>query len=74
MLGINESVPIEYLQEIIILSAELDTCVPDKNLDKNLLITSWNMRGFGDLFDNWLAGAFPAHFRPLPFEAEFVVH
>jgi endonuclease/exonuclease/phosphatase family metal-dependent hydrolase len=57
MLNINEPIPIEYLQEYQTLSAELDARLPEKALDRNLLIATWNLRGFGDLFDNWVAGA-----------------
>jgi hypothetical protein len=57
MLQITEPIPIEYLEEYQLLSAKLDTSLPDKALDKNLLIATWNLRSFGDLFDNWVAGA-----------------
>ena len=57
MLQITEPVPIEYMEEYQLLSAELDAKLPDKALDKNLLIGTWNLRAFGDLYDNWVAGA-----------------
>ena len=57
MLQINEPVPIEYLEEYQLLNAELDAKLPEKALDKNLLVATWNLRAFGDLYDNWVAGA-----------------
>jgi endonuclease/exonuclease/phosphatase family metal-dependent hydrolase len=47
MLNITEPVPIEYLQEVQTLSSEFDARLPDNALDKNLLITTWNLRVFG---------------------------
>jgi endonuclease/exonuclease/phosphatase family metal-dependent hydrolase len=57
MLQPIEPIPIEYEDEYKLLSAELDLKLPEKALDKNLLIATWNLRGFGDLFDAWVAGA-----------------
>jgi len=57
MLQLTEPVPIEYMEEYQLLSAELDAKLPDKALDKNLIIATWNLRAFGDLYDNWVAGA-----------------
>ena len=49
MLQFPEPVPEEYLAEYRLLSAELDRQLPPKALDTNLLVASWNLRGFGDL-------------------------
>jgi endonuclease/exonuclease/phosphatase family metal-dependent hydrolase len=38
------------------LRAALDTTVPAKSLDRNLVIGTWNVRAFGDLADTWAAG------------------
>ncbi len=57
MLQPIEPIPIEYEEEYKLLVADLDSRLPDKALDKNLLIATWNLRGFGDLFSNWVAGA-----------------
>src|SRR4030042_5732302 len=57
MLQTIEPIPIEYEEEYKLLAAELDSRLPDKALDKNLLIATWNLRAFGDLFSNWVAGA-----------------
>ena len=57
MLQFNEPVPEEYLAEYRLLSAELDRQIPPKALDTNLLVASWNLRGFGAYTDDWVAGA-----------------
>ena len=57
MLQTIEPIPIEYEEEYKLLAADLDSRLPDKALDKNLLIATWNLRAFGDLFSNWVAGA-----------------
>ena len=36
--------------------AALDESVPPKLLDRNLLVATWNIRGFGDLTEEWRAG------------------
>jgi hypothetical protein len=51
MLNTNEPVPIECLQEVQTLSTELDARLPDKALDKKLLIADWNLRGSFDYID-----------------------
>jgi Endonuclease/Exonuclease/phosphatase family len=35
------------------LEAALDTEVPAKVVDRNLLVATWNVRAFGDLSDSW---------------------
>lgn len=35
------------------LCATLDRDVPAKIPDRNLLIATWNLRGFGDLTESW---------------------
>jgi endonuclease/exonuclease/phosphatase family metal-dependent hydrolase len=47
------SPPDEILQDLKKLSDDLDQTIPDKKLDKNLLIASWNIRGFGNLTAKW---------------------
>jgi endonuclease/exonuclease/phosphatase family metal-dependent hydrolase len=56
MLQRIEPIPEEYQAEFNLLSAELDRKLPQKALDTNLLVASWNLRGFGDLTDQWVAG------------------
>jgi hypothetical protein len=36
--------------------AVLDQSIPTRQLDRNLLIATWNLRAFGDLTDKWAAG------------------
>jgi hypothetical protein len=45
MLQFPEPVPDDILAEYKLLSVELDAKLPDKALDKNLLIATWNLRG-----------------------------
>jgi endonuclease/exonuclease/phosphatase family metal-dependent hydrolase len=52
-----EPVPEEYLAEYRQLCAELDRQLPPKALDTNLLLASWNLRGFGDFTEDWVAGS-----------------
>jgi hypothetical protein len=37
-----------------LLRKELDTEIPKKSVDKNLLIGTWNIRHFGDLTEKWV--------------------
>jgi exonuclease III len=37
------------LEDLKVLSDDLDLKIPPKVLDKNLLIATWNIRGFGDI-------------------------
>ncbi len=41
----------ENLEELL---RDLDEKVPPKQLDRNLLIATWNIRGFGDLTRSWM--------------------
>ena len=45
--------PIEVSENLRLLSADLDAKIPSKQLDKNLLIATWNIRAFGDLTRKW---------------------
>ena len=42
----------ENLEELL---RDLDEKVPPKQLDRNLLIATWNIRGFGDLTRSWMS-------------------
>jgi len=46
--------PTEIENELIALRKELDTEVPKKTVDQNLLIATWNLRSFGDLTEKWI--------------------
>ena len=50
---ILELPPREVLENIKLLSDDLDAKIPFKKLDKNLLIATWNLRAFGDLTRKW---------------------
>lgn len=45
--------PKEVSDDIEGLKKDLDKKIPDKQLDKNLLIASWNIRAFGNLTRKW---------------------
>ena len=46
---IYDPLPAEVLENLEILCADLDEKIPSKELDRNLLIATWNIRGFGNL-------------------------
>lgn len=48
--------PPEVQSDIEALRAHLDAILPSKCLDENLLIATWNLRGFGSLTREWTAG------------------
>lgn len=45
--------PAAVREELAGLEAVLDTEVPAKVVDRNLLVATWNVRAFGDLSDSW---------------------
>ena len=53
MATIYDPLPLEVLENLAILSADLDEKIPSKELDRNLLIASWNIRAFGNLTRKW---------------------
>jgi endonuclease/exonuclease/phosphatase family metal-dependent hydrolase len=48
--------PAETLAELETLKAGLDAELPNKVLDRNLLVATWNIRAFGDMADSWKRG------------------
>ena len=50
---ITDHPPQEIKQELDALRLALDDVIPEKVLDKNLLIATWNIRAFGDLTEKW---------------------
>jgi endonuclease/exonuclease/phosphatase family metal-dependent hydrolase len=56
MPSITDSPPSEIATELAELRAALDTDIPQKALDRNLLIATWNIRAFGDLTEKWKSG------------------
>lgn len=53
MAKILDTPPQEVQENLNTLKRDLDEKIPSKRLDKNLLIASWNIRGFGDLTREW---------------------
>ena len=47
--------PQEVKDNLEELLKDLDEKVPPKQLDRNLLIATWNIRGFGDLTRSWMS-------------------
>jgi len=54
---ITDTPPEEVKAEHQALSAALTANLPPKHVDRNLLIASWNIRGFGNLTKEWSATA-----------------
>jgi endonuclease/exonuclease/phosphatase family metal-dependent hydrolase len=48
--------PPEVLARLSELGTQLDHVIPAKQLDRNLLIGTWNLRAFGGLTKKWLPG------------------
>jgi endonuclease/exonuclease/phosphatase family metal-dependent hydrolase len=53
MSNITDVPPLEILNELNNLRAQLDRDVPLKVFDRNLLIATWNIRAFGNLTKKW---------------------
>lgn len=53
---IHDIPPLEVQQDLRLLKEDLDLKIPAKELDRNLLIASWNVRAFGDLTRKWESG------------------
>ena len=51
--AITDVPPEEIREELALLCTALDKDVPAKIPDRNLLIATWNLRGFGDLTESW---------------------
>lgn len=50
-----ETPPQAILDNLELLGRDLDAKIPAKELDRNLLIASWNIRAFGDLNRVWMS-------------------
>ena len=53
---ITDTPPPAVAAELANLRDVLDRELPPKAIDRNLLIATWNIRGFGDLTEKWEAG------------------
>ena len=52
---IYDPLPLEVLENLAELREDLDQKVPFKELDRNLLIATWNIRGFGNFTRKWMS-------------------
>jgi endonuclease/exonuclease/phosphatase family metal-dependent hydrolase len=52
---VTDPPPPEIAVELAELQATLDEQIPEKALDRNLLVATWNIRAFGDLTTKWQA-------------------
>lgn len=52
---ITDPPPPEVAAELAELDAALDAAIPARQVDRNLLIATWNVRAFGGLTDRWVA-------------------
>lgn len=69
--------PADVLAEQVKLAAAVAQAVPGKQLNKNLLLATWNLRAFGGLTKDWQSreGDSPKrNFRDVRFVAEIVSH
>lgn len=55
MAYISDTPPAHIQKNLALLTSELDTHLPAKKVDKNLLIASWNIRAFGNVTRKWEA-------------------
>lgn len=53
MNSITDIPPIEVLENLDLLRSDLESKIPPKKLDQNLLIASWNIQAFGNLTRKW---------------------
>lgn len=52
---ITDVPPVEITNELIELENVLNQSIPPKRLEQNLLIATWNIRGFGELTREWVS-------------------
>ncbi|MGL2986361.1 endonuclease/exonuclease/phosphatase family protein [Flavobacterium sp. RSSA_27] len=50
---IEDKLPVDIAANLKELKEDLDLKIPPKKLEKNLLIATWNIRGFGDITRKW---------------------
>ncbi|MBU2939606.1 endonuclease/exonuclease/phosphatase family protein [Lacinutrix sp. C3R15] len=53
MSSILDQPPSEVIENLQLLKTDLDLKIPSKQLDRNLLIATWNIRTFGNLTRKW---------------------
>jgi len=54
---ILDAPPAEVAADLAGLRAALDSAIPPRVLDRNLLVATWNLRAFSDLTEKWRSGA-----------------
>ena len=52
---IYDPLPAEVAENLELLKRDLDLKIPSKELDRNLLIATWNIRAFGNLTRKWMS-------------------
>lgn len=52
---ISDIPPGDVMENLQLLSDDLNAKVPPKNLDRNLLLATWNIRAFGNLTRKWIS-------------------
>ncbi len=57
MFSITDIPPPEVQENLNLLKADLDAKIPSKQLDRNLLIATWNIRAFGNITRKWNSDA-----------------
>jgi endonuclease/exonuclease/phosphatase family metal-dependent hydrolase len=50
---VTDQLPDQLAERLLALRAALDVVIPAKQLDRNLLVSTWNLRAFGGLTDKW---------------------
>jgi endonuclease/exonuclease/phosphatase family metal-dependent hydrolase len=53
MPGVTDQLPPPLAEQFLALRAALDAAIPAKQLDRNLLVATWNLRAFGGLTAKW---------------------
>jgi exonuclease III len=53
--NVTDQPPAPYDERLLALRVALDGIIPAKQLDRNLLVATWNLRAFGGLTDKWRA-------------------
>ncbi len=55
MPNILDAPPAAIAAQLADLSSALDVAIPARQLDRNLMVATWNLRAFGGLTDRWVA-------------------
>ena len=50
---ITDIPPIPIQKELAALRAQLNNTIPARRMEQNLLIATWNIRGFGNITREW---------------------